>query len=96
MIQREVLGSIFLGTQRTSLEKHHGDETLGINPPSGPGYGSSCFFPSLFSSMKRNPSGSSARSAKEQEEKEGATCTQFQLFHQFLTAHLQAKVTQMS
>lgn len=46
--------------------------------------------------MKRNPSGSSARSAKEQEEKGGATCTQFQLFHQFLTAHLQAKVTQMS
>lgn len=53
-------------------------------------------FSIVFSPIKYSPARSSARGAKEQEERWSATCTQFQLFHQFLTVHLQAKVTQMS
>lgn len=53
-------------------------------------------FSILFSFIKYSPPRSSAKGAEEQEERWSATCTQFQLFHQFLTVHLQAKVTQMS
>lgn len=58
-------------------------------------------FSIVFSSIKYSPPPRSigvpsASGAKEQEERWSATCTQFQLFHQFLTVHLQAKVTQMS